>query len=111
MFVKKDKAKVFKKPTCTVWEYGGTQSLDLAVAEIKGKYPENGWARNTKVDMTYFVINGAGKIYLDSEIYAISEGDLLMIEKRKWYKVEGNLKVIMASSPAWSLDQYEERGK
>lgn len=109
MFVKKSKAKVFSRPTCTVYEYGGTTNLDLAVGEIKGRYPEKGWVRNTKVDETYFVIVGKGKVYLEKEIFEVNEGDLVMIEKNKWYRAEGNLTVVIACSPPWSPGQYEER--
>ncbi len=109
MLVKKQKAQVFKKPTCTVFEYGGTKNLDLAIVDIKGGYPEKGWAKNEKVDMTYFVLKGGGKFYLGDEIFEISVGDLVMIEKGKWYQVEGDMRVVMASSPAWSPGQYEEK--
>lgn len=109
MLVKKRDAEVFQKPTAIVLEYGGTPNLDLAVVEIKDRYPEKGWARNTKVEMTYFVIEGKGKFYLEDEVFSLDIGDLVMIEKGKWYRVEGKMEVVMVSSPAWSPGQYEEK--
>lgn len=109
MFVKEKEAKIFQRPTCIVHEYGGLPNLDLAVAEIKGDYPQKGWVRNTQVDMTYFVIEGKGEFYFENERHEIEAGDLVMIEKSRWYRVKGNFKAVMVSSPAWSPDQYEEK--
>ncbi len=109
MFVTKKKAAVHQSPPCVVYEYGGTPDLGLAVAEIKGKYPVEGWARNKEVDMTYFVIKGSGQFFLEKETYCIEEGDLILIEKGKWYKANGKMTVVMASSPQWSLGQYEQK--
>lgn len=109
MFCPKSKAQVFKRPTCTVFEYKGTKNLGFAVAEIKEKYPEHGSAKNTKVDMTYFVEEGAGKFFLEDEVFEIKKGDLIIIEKGKWYRVEGSITSIMASNPAWFPEQYEAK--
>jgi mannose-6-phosphate isomerase-like protein (cupin superfamily) len=109
MLVKKKDRLVFEKKGCKVFEYGGTQDLDVGVAEIEERYPEKGWARNIKVDMTYFVLEGGGKLFLEKEVYEIVEGDLVIIERGKWYRAEGKMRVLMASGPAWSLGQYEER--
>jgi len=109
MFVGKEAAAIHQSPNCVVREYGGTPNLDLAVAEISGKYPEDGWARNREVDMTYYVIGGGGKFYFEEESYDLHKGDLVMVEKGKWYRVEGNLEIVMASSPAWSPEQYETK--
>jgi len=109
MFVKKSNVQVFQKPTCTIYEYGGTKNLDLAVAEIKDKYPEKGWARNKEVDETYFIISGSGRFYFENETFDITEGDLVLIEKGRWYRFEGNAKIVIACSPAWSVEQYEEK--
>jgi len=109
MFVAKSKATIYKKPSCVVREYGGVSNLDLGVAEINGKYPMVGWARNKEVDMTYFVIEGKGKFWLEDEVYQIEKEDFVLIERGRWYRCEGDLKVVMVSSPAWSPGQYEER--
>lgn len=107
MLTKKSQAKKFKQPTCTVWEYGGTRKIDIAIAKIKGRYPEKGRARNTKCTMMYYVLAGEGKITIGNEIFKVKKGDVVLFKPGKWYWVEGELEVVIASSPRWSSGQYE----
>ncbi len=98
-----------------IYEYGGlNESMDIGVAEMTGKYPGgNKFAKNTKVECeTYFVLGGYGKvIFEDGEEQEIKEGDCLFIAKNRGYQaiVEKGvvLKVLMASNPAWSPNQYQ----
>ena len=106
MLVKKKDTQVFRKNGCTVYEYGGTKNLDIGTAEIETKYPIRGWARNKKVDETYFILSGGGKVYIGDEVYKVEKDDLVMIEKGKWYRAEGEMRVLMACSPAWSSKQH-----
>lgn len=109
MFVKKQDTKVFERPTCVVYEYGGTANLNLAVAEIKERYPERGWARNKEVDETYFILEGRGKVIVEKEEFEVEKDDLVLIEKGKWYRFEGSARVAIACGPTWTPEQYEEK--
>lgn len=97
-----------------VFEFGGSKSLDIAFAELKGNYPEKGWAMNEKSDMVYIVKTGEAKIYFnrnENENYSIKEGNVVFIPKKTEYKLEvaskDALQIWVPSSPKWSLKQYK----
>jgi mannose-6-phosphate isomerase-like protein (cupin superfamily) len=97
--------------TCTIKEYNfKRKNLDLAVATINGRYPE-GHTKvvNTTCDMIYYVISGNGMVHHETGDFLIHVGDSVFLKKNKWYWVEGeNLKVVIASTPAWFVGQYKE---
>jgi mannose-6-phosphate isomerase-like protein (cupin superfamily) len=109
VLTKKNQAKKFKQPACEVLEYGGTEKIDIAVARIKGRYPESGKARNKKCTMMYYVLAGEGKAIIEKESFRVGKGDVILFRPKRWYWVEGSLEVLIASSPRWSPDQYEHR--
>lgn len=109
MLIERKQAKKFEQPTCTVLEYGGKDELDIAVARITGRYPEKGKARNTKCTMMYYLLTGKGKVIIEDETFEVKEGDAVLFEPGKWYWVEGDLEVVIASSPRWSPEQYEHK--
>lgn len=76
-----------------VWEFGGSDSLDNALAEITGFYPSvNCWAINNKCDLMYIVNKGRARLHLVSDIKEITEiirkGSVGFISKETYYKVE-----------------------
>ncbi len=97
-----------------VWEYGGIdEGLDIAVAEIEGNYPGEGkWSKNTKTKtMTYYVLEGEATFrFKGGGEFFIKKGDCVFISRDRFYQVEvvqgEKVKVLMASNPAWSPEQY-----
>jgi len=107
--VKKTQRQEFKHKTdCVIYEYDmGDYAIDGCVAEINGRYPENGWATNKiSKEMTY-VINGSGKIYVENIECNINEGDVILINPNEKFYWQGNLKLFIPCAPAWHPDQYE----
>jgi len=95
-------------PTCLVLEYGGNRDIDGAVAEINGRYPQDGWAKNTVSTEQVFVISGSGSIVTKNVTKTLGQEDTLLIEPNEPYFIEGdNLRIFISCSPAWSPDQYE----
>lgn len=93
---------------CKVWEYAfESKVLNIAKANITGRYPEHGKAMNTECEETYYVLNGAGTIQIGNEISTIKQGDVCVIPKGQPYSVEGNLFLLIATSPPWSLEQHQ----
>lgn len=98
-----------------VWEFGGLETgMDIGVAELKGFYPGNEmWSRNKVVEqMSYYCLSGKGKvIFEDGRSFELVVDSCVFIPKEMGYQVvipEGEtLKVLMASHPAWSSEQYE----
>lgn len=94
----------------SVYEYPfGNKDLDVAVAEINGLYPKEGFVINRDVDMIYYIISGDAEITVENKKYDVHEGDSLFIKKGNKYRINGkNLKAVLSSSPAWNPDQYIE---
>ena len=100
-------AVVETAPTCSVSELGSSASQDVAVARINGRYPEAGFAVNRESDMVIRVTLGIGIIATKETSDMVTEGDTLFIDKQTPYYYEGNLEVMLVSSPPWLPDQYE----
>lgn len=95
--------------TCTVHEYGAGGNIDMAVANINGRYPEHGSVVNEVSDEAMYVIAGAGQIATNDTTVTVSEGDVVLIEAGEAYYFEGAaLKVAMSCTPPWSPDQHKE---
>lgn len=93
-------------PTCTAFEYGmSTQEIDSAVIELRGRYPEAGWAVNTVSIALIHVVRGEGYIYKDSNSIPLGEDDQILILPNEKYALEGEMKLLFSSSPAWSPEQ------
>jgi len=112
-FIKnRKKAVLFDKGKVKIWEFGGNETIDSALAEIEGNYPEQGFAVNTMCDMFYLVVSGKAVFYFkDSKKGTkIKKDCCVFIPKNVPYKVETTgkkpLKVWMPSSPAWTPEQY-----
>ena len=62
--VKREAAvKHAQSPQCVVYEYPmQTSEMNIAVAEVKGRYPEQGYALNHACSEMGYVIKGNGKL-------------------------------------------------
>ena len=109
MIIEKGKrVKHNNSPQCTVYEYlHNDTDIDVAVAEISGRYPEEGFAVNEKVKEIVYIVSGRGKIVLDGSVKDISAGDSALINSNQKYFFEGNLELIISCNPAWYPAQYK----
>lgn len=111
--------KKSEKGSVSIYEYGGPESIDVALAEMKGKYPietDKTWARNTTTDMFYAVVSGKAIIYLEDKLdkgKVIHKGTVVYIPVNQWYRLETLSKtpftVYLPSSPHWNPSQYQEK--
>ena len=94
---------------CKTIEYSfGDNDIDLGVATITGRYPEEGYCVNTICKELIYVLEGSGKIYFENESIEFSEGDSILIENNeKYYWKAKYCKVSMACTPSWSPEQYK----
>lgn len=109
MLIRKDEAQSKQNSgKCTVREYPfPSEKLGFATAKIEGRYPENGWAKNTVCDEIYFVISGKAKIHCNNEAVEIKTGDAFLFQKGEKYFVEGEfLEIAVITAPAWFAEQY-----
>ncbi len=93
---------------CIATEYDfGDKDIDIATAEIKGRYPEDCYCVNAEVKEMIYVISGGGKIYKENEIISFKAGDAILIDKGEKYYWVADCKVAMACSPAWQPEQHK----
>lgn len=95
--------------TCAAHEYDtGTPDINIARVEVNGRYPENGTAANTNVTELAYVAAGSGVLCCEKVCSELSEGDVVSIAPGEHVYWEGQLTLVMACSPAWYPEQYEQ---
>ena len=92
---------------CIVYEYVmGKSDINIGVAEIKGRYPESGFAVNQECTEMGYVMKGSGKLVTDEQSVILKEGDVVYIPAGERYYWEGNFTVVLPCTPAWHLAQH-----
>lgn len=100
--------KIDNRTTRTVYEYGGNDEINGAVAEIDGRYPETGWAVNTEVSEIIFVLEGSGELITKERRVTLAKAALAVVETGEAYYFEGkSLRVFIAYTPPWTPEQYK----
>jgi mannose-6-phosphate isomerase-like protein (cupin superfamily) len=109
MIIKKeDSVKHANSPECTVYEYPTEdKDINVAFAEIRGRYPSSGYAMNECVKEILFVKTGNGKAVIEDEEHVLNEGDMLYILPGKKYFLEGTIDLIIPCTPAWHPSQHK----
>src|ERR1700690_1151855 len=95
---------------CTIYDYPtGASEMSGVVAVISGRYPSIRRVHNNICMMVAFVLAGSqGKVVVEAVEYPLEPGDLVMIDPRERYYWEGELRLFIASTPAWTPDQQEQ---
>ncbi len=109
MIIKKgNRIKRKNSPKCIAYEYPTEdQDIDIAVIEIDGRYPDNGYVTNEAVKELVFVAGGMGKIVIGNEENRLEEGDAVLILPKQKYFFDGKLKLIVSCSPSWYPEQHK----
>jgi len=93
---------------CSVTEYAlNHEMLDVAIATISGRYPDERRVVNQQCDELAYVLEGEGKLILNHEEHKLSAGDVVLIEAGEKYYWEGNMKLFLSCRPAWKKDQHK----
>lgn len=109
MIVKKPESKKFVNPTCTIHEYRFDDSdVNMAIAEIKGRYPEKKNVVNKICREVVLVLEGGGKVGIDGKEFSIEEGDSILIQANQKFFWEGKMKLVMVCNPAFKPEQHVE---
>jgi len=104
---KKDALKHENSAHCTVYEYPMKNSeMSIGVAEITDRYPDQGYAMNEKCDEMGYILKGSGKLVTEKESVTLSVGDVVYIPHGEKFYWEGNMTVILPTSPAWYPEQH-----
>ena len=79
----------------------------LGVSEISGRYPQSGTDADTEVEQIWYVEKGSGVVEVSGVQFELAEGDMLHIDKGEKFVIDGNLKLLVASSPIWTPEQHK----
>ncbi len=69
--------------------------MNIAVAEITYRYPDEGYAINHKCHEMGYVLSGSGKIVTETENVSLSAGDVVYIPLGEKYYWKGNMTIIL----------------
>ena len=103
-----DAVKHANSPNCIVFEYPMKNSeMNIGVAEIMGRYPDEGYAINHKCSEMGYVLKGSGKLVTETAEVNLSAGDVVYIPFGEKYYWEGNMTLVVPATPAWYFEQHE----
>ncbi len=111
-FIKREEREIWEMKDAKGFEYLFNKgNIDFARVEIFGRYPVEGYYRNTKVDEIAYVKSGFGKIVFTDAEYEFKEEDAIFIEKNRFYYFDSttNAVFLTACNPAWSREQVEQK--
>ena len=105
---KNDSLERKNSDVCSATEYEFTNNSDIncAVIRLSGRYPENGFAVNSVCKELIYVIEGEGTLVTDQASVTLGQDDMITIHVGDKYSLQGNLKLLISSSPAWYPEQY-----
>lgn len=95
---------------CKTTEYDFfDKDIDVGVATITGRYPEDGYALNTISKELIFVLEETGKLcFKDKKEVEFAKGDAILIEPNdKYYWDTEHCIVSMTCTPAWHAEQHK----
>jgi len=110
--IKLKDAEIFKKPTATVFEYHlPNKDINWALVDVKGRYPESGWARNNECKLMVYIVKGKGKLVVTGGgVIKFKKHDLVFVDAKTKYYWQANSRLGIACNPAWNPEQYESVG-
>lgn len=94
---------------CKTIEYSFMdKDIDLGIATINGRYPDEGYGVNLISKELIYVIEGSGTLNFEDKKIDFSKGDSILIEPNEKYYYDTEYCVIsMTCTPAWSVEQYK----
>jgi len=94
--------------TCTAIEYPlEDKDINVAIIELRGRYPQTGFALNEISKETAYVVSGSGLVVVEGKESPVSEGDVIMIMPGEKFYWEGKMALVMPCTPAWNPEQYK----
>ena len=94
---------------CKTLEYSfKDKDIDLGIATITGRYPNEGYGVNLISKELIYVIEGKGILNFEDRKIEFSEGDAILIEhNEKYYYDTEYCKISMSCTPAWTIEQHK----
>ena len=82
-------------------------TMDLATAQINGRYPDTGYVVNRSCKELCYVLSGQGTIVTKEESYTLQTGDVILLEAGEPYYWQGTLEVLTTCNPHWHAEQHQ----
>ncbi len=94
---------------CKTLEYSfGDKDIDLGLATITGRYPDNGYCVNLKSKELIYCIEGDGTLNFENKTVSFKKGDSILIYPNEKYFWQTNYCIVsMACTPAWTEEQHK----
>ena len=94
---------------CKTLEYSFMdKDIDLGIATISGRYPDDGYGVNLVSKELIYVIEGSGTLNFEDKKIDFSKGDSILIEPNEKYYYDTEYCVIsMTRTPAWLVEQHK----
>lgn len=94
---------------CKTLEYSfNDKDIDLGIATITGRYPENGYCVNTISKELIYVLEGNGKLNFENDFVEFEKGDSILIDSNEKYYWDSTYCVVsMSCTPAWNEEQHK----
>jgi mannose-6-phosphate isomerase-like protein (cupin superfamily) len=106
LFTKKE-AKQYDIPggVCYLYPDSPTERLSAAYVEQDGRYPEEGYRQNQYCTEAMFIIDGTFTATLNGVVHEVNAGDVLYVQPKTPYSIEGKGKTFVFIEPKWNPEQ------
>ena len=95
-------------PTTSIEEYRmRDSSISGATVILSGRYPDKGFAVNTKSHELVLVLSGTGVIGTKQKETQIELGNCILIRPNEKFYWRGHMAIFMACAPSWKAKQHK----
>lgn len=108
--IKKEEAEVGQNSdVCKTLEYSfQDKDIDLGIATITGRFPDEGYACNLVSKELVYVLEGEGILHFQDKEFTYSKGDaILILPNEKYYYETKHSVVALSCAPAWMVEQHK----
>lgn len=118
LFLEEKEMKIAKERDAEKSEYASTSSvldysmvlneknIDFCINTITGRYPTEGYYSNLECEELCYILEGRGSISKkENEPIKFEKGDIIYIDKKEIYFWNGNFKLAVVCTPAWTREQ------
>ncbi|MFC6080338.1 cupin domain-containing protein [Sphaerisporangium aureirubrum] len=75
------------------------------IVEIDGQLPS--WLTQHMCDFVYYVLDGTGTFVVEGRTERCVQGDLVTVPAGSRFTYQGNLRMLLTSTPPWTAGQEE----
>lgn len=110
LYIRKEEAEYYSGDGYSGMDYPVTDlDINIAVININGRSPINGYQVNTGCKELLYISNGRGNLYKkdSKDVISFKTGDVILIDKDECYAFDGNFEAVVPCTPAWISEQHK----